>query len=168
MYQPHGSTFYRTGQPQHQSPDSTHPAQPEQLPPLQSLDVDFSQQQPGPSGLHLLSPPTHSQGPTDLSSSSRSSGAGGQTVPEPSSGGNATDVDQSSPGNSLYPPRPVIPLQPGVFHIPLSQDLLASTQDISTGFSQTREYKHNILQGVSSLRSLTPNRRLNSTPVPSI
>lgn len=140
----------RTGQPQRQSPDSTymipHPPQPvlpQQLPPLQSLDIDFNQQQPGPSGLHLLSPPTHSQGPMYLLSSNSSSSTGGQLVPEPTSGGNVPDMDQSSsrddqPNSPTIQHIPGFPPQP-VFQIPLSQDLLASTQDISTGFSEAGE-----------------------------
>ena len=142
--------LFRTGQQQQQSPDSTHmmphPPQsdlPQQMATLQSLDAEFSQQ-PGPSGLQLLSPPTYSQGPMHLSSSSSSS-AGGQTVPEPSSGGNVPNFGQVSP-HSDQPPRPSLPLQP-VFQIPLSQDLLATTQDISTGFSQTSEWDYELTLG---------------------
>ena len=120
--------FYRTGQ-QRQSPDSTHslaqPPPPYQSPPLQSLDLDFSQQQPGPSGLQLkASPPNQSQGPLQFPPASNTSEE--QLVPNERgrSGGNGGDIS-SGP----------------LFQIPPSQDVLAqtSTQDISTGFSQIGE-----------------------------
>ena len=127
----------RSGLPLRQLPDSAHP-QPHPLPdhqslPSQSIDADFSQQ-PGPSGLHLLSPPTQPPGDVHLSLSSSSGASEGQTVPETNAGGN---LENFSSGPSLPGPSSATGTSP-VFQIPLSQDILAhgATQDISVGFSQ--------------------------------
>lgn len=109
----------------------------------QSLDVDFSQQSPGPSGMPFITSPPANHGASLLVSTSGSSSIGGsesQLVPGMGHG-RTSDLNQSTPAVN-YPLSPAMPLPPGsLFQVPQSQDILAhdATQDISTGLSQSGE-----------------------------